>query len=206
MKASPARALTRARPTPLRQAGTLPAHLAALCWRRDVEAPKRGRAACPWTVLRDAMTEPPASRTARFHTTCRSKSRRSPQRTAHCGGALAWPIRRKPVRRSCRGAKHSAAGMGLAPIPRRQAKRAAPQARRREGLKPNGRDGKDGTGRSPKARRRIAPTRPRPAGHAAETQPRRTASITAMSILTISIMASNARLAAAGSVHAGWKA
>jgi hypothetical protein len=26
-------------------------------------------------------------------------------------------------------------------------------------LKPNGRDGKDGTGRSPKARRRIAPTR-----------------------------------------------
>ena len=26
---------------------------------------------------------------------------------------------------------------------------AAPQARRREGLKPNGRDGKDGTGRSP---------------------------------------------------------
>ena len=58
-------------------------------------------------------------------------------------------------------------GMGLAPIPRRQAKRAAPQARRREGLKPNGRDGKDGTGRSPKARRRIAPTRPRPAGHVA---------------------------------------
>ncbi|EQB8041404.1 hypothetical protein [Aeromonas hydrophila] len=29
----------------------------------------------------------------------------------------------------------------------------------REGLKPNGRDGKDGTGRSPKARRCIAPTR-----------------------------------------------
>ncbi|MBZ0106760.1 MAG: hypothetical protein K8H84_14185 [Sulfuricella denitrificans] len=37
---------------------------------------------------------------------------------------------------------------------------ATPQARRREGLKPNGRDGKGGTGRSPKARRRIAPTRP----------------------------------------------
>lgn len=36
---------------------------------------------------------------------------------------------------------------------------AAPQARRREGLKPNGRDDKDGTGRSPKARRRFAPTR-----------------------------------------------
>ena len=32
-----------------------------------------------------------------------------------------------------------------------QAKRAAPQARRREGLKPNGRDGKDGTGRSPES-------------------------------------------------------
>ncbi len=58
------------------------------------------------------------------------------------------------------GAKHRAAGMGLAPIPWRQAKRAAPQARRREGLKPNGRDDQDGTGRSPKARRRIASTRP----------------------------------------------
>lgn len=33
------------------------------------------------------------------------------------------------------------------------------QERRREGLTPNGRDDKDGTGRSPKARRRIAPTR-----------------------------------------------
>ncbi|BBP05131.1 hypothetical protein SFPGR_25530 [Sulfuriferula plumbiphila] len=33
-------------------------------------------------------------------------------------------------------------------------------AKVREGLKPNGRDGKGGTGRSPKARRRIAPARP----------------------------------------------
>ncbi len=44
-----------------------------------------------------------------------------------------------------------------------QGKRSA-QRRRREGvsgLKPNGRDGEVGTGRSPKARRRIAPTRPR---------------------------------------------
>ena len=31
--------------------------------------------------------------------------------------AAAWPIRRKPVRRCSRGAKCSAAGMGLAPIP-----------------------------------------------------------------------------------------
>ncbi|HHL0036958.1 TPA: hypothetical protein ACQZK0_005245 [Enterobacter mori] len=41
-----------------------------------------------------------------------------------------------------------------------QAKRAAPQARRREGSTPNGRDDEDGTGRSPKARRRFTPTRP----------------------------------------------
>ena len=44
-------------------------------------------------------------------------------------------------------------------FPWRQAKRAAPQARRREGSKPDGRDGEVGTGRSPKARRRCAPTR-----------------------------------------------
>ena len=66
----------------------------------------------------------------------------------------------QPVRRSLRGAKHRAAGIARRAFPWRQAKRAAPQARRREGLKPNGRDGKGGTGRSPKARRRIAPTRP----------------------------------------------
>ena len=54
-----------------------------------------------------------------------------------------------------RGAKHRAAGIARRAFPRRQAKRAAPQARRREGLKPNGRDGMDGTGRSPKARRRL---------------------------------------------------
>jgi hypothetical protein len=39
--------------------------------------------------------------------------------------------------------------MGLAPIPLEAS--AAPQVRRREGLKPNGRDGKDGTGRSPQS-------------------------------------------------------
>ena len=58
-----------------------------------------------------------------------------------------------------RGAKHRAAGIARRAFPWRQAKRAAPQARRREGLKPNGRDSEVGTGRSPKARRRCAPTR-----------------------------------------------
>jgi len=37
--------------------------------------------------------EPPALRTARIRTTCRSKSQRVRQRTVHCGGALAKPIR-----------------------------------------------------------------------------------------------------------------
>ena len=65
----------------------------------------------------------------------------------------------QPVRRCSRGARRGAAGIGRRAFPWRQAKRAAPQARRREGLKPYGRDDTGGTGRSPKARRRIAPTR-----------------------------------------------
>lgn len=39
-----------------------------------------------------------------------------------------------------------------------QAERAALPVRRREGLKPDGRDATGGSGRSPKARRRNAPT------------------------------------------------
>ena len=81
-----------------------------------------------------------------------------------CG--LADPA--QPVRRSLRGAKHRAAGIARRAFPWRQAKRAAPQARRREGLKPNGRDSEVGTGRSPKARRRFAPTRPSHSEHHAE--------------------------------------
>jgi len=67
-----------------------------------------------------------------------------------------------------RGAKLRAAGIARRAFPWRQAKRAAPQARRREGLKPNGRDSEVGTGRSPKARRRFAPTRPSHSEHHAE--------------------------------------
>jgi hypothetical protein len=44
-----------------------------------------------------------------------------------------------------------AAGIARRAFPWRQAKRAAPQARRREGLEPDGRDGKGGAGRSPKS-------------------------------------------------------
>jgi hypothetical protein len=81
------------------------------------------------------------------------------------GSSIAMPgglsVRRWPGRSGAagsaasRGAKHRAAGIARRAFPWRQAKRAAPQARRREGLKPNGRDGKVGTGRSPKARRRM---------------------------------------------------
>lgn len=99
---------------------------------------------------------------ARICTTCRSKPGRSPA-TCPLRWGVAWPIRFKPVRRLSRGAKLRAAGIARGAFPWRQAKCAAPQARRREGLKPNGRDGKDGTGHSPKARRRIAPTRSPPA-------------------------------------------
>ena len=52
-----------------------------------------------------------------------------------------------------RGTKPRAAGRVRGTVPWRQAQRAAPQARRREGSMPNGRDGINGTGRSPRARR-----------------------------------------------------
>ncbi|WP_342234374.1 hypothetical protein, partial [Ralstonia sp. OTU4908] len=51
--------------------------------------------------------------------------------SVHCGGALAGPIRHRRFG-GIEGRQARAAGMGLAPIPRRQAQRAAPQARRRE--------------------------------------------------------------------------
>ena len=57
------------------------------------------------------------------------------------------------------GRQASHGGDSRKAFPWRQAKRAAPQARRREGLKPNGRDGAAGTGPSPKARRCEAPAR-----------------------------------------------
>lgn len=56
---------------------------------------------------------------------------------------------------ACSGAPPTVAGRAQT----RQAQRAAPSARRCEGSKPNGRDGIAGTGRSPRARRRSAPTR-----------------------------------------------
>ncbi|GAB3359270.1 hypothetical protein GCM10027395_03410 [Giesbergeria sinuosa] len=64
-----------------------------------------------------------------------------------------------------RGAKLCAAGIARKAFPRRQAKVAAPQARRREGLEPNGRDGKDGTGRSPQSPAEHRADRPGPDNH-----------------------------------------
>ena len=61
--------------------------------------------------------------------------------------SLAWPIRRCRFG-DCRGAKHRAAGIGRRAFPGGK-RSAAPQARRREGLEPDGRDGEVGTGRSP---------------------------------------------------------
>ena len=95
-------------------------------------------------------------RTARTCTTCRSKRQRGRQRSVHRGGALAGPIRRS---RFGRIERRQAARGGDSPQGFPLEASAAPQARRREGLKPNGRDSEVGTGRSPKARRRCAPTR-----------------------------------------------
>lgn len=55
-----------------------------------------------------------------------------------------------PVRRM-QGHQACAAGIARRAFPWRQAKRVAPQARRREGLEPDGRDGEVGTGRSPQS-------------------------------------------------------
>lgn len=78
---------------------------------------------------------PPASRTARIRTTCRSKRQRVRQRAAHTAGR--WPGRCGAAGLAVsRGAKPCAAGIARRAFPWRQAKRAAPQARRREGLKP----------------------------------------------------------------------
>ena len=65
----------------------------------------------------------------------------------------AQPVQGRQGRQASRG------GDSRKAFPWRQAKRAAPQARRREGLKPNGRDSAAGTGPSPKARRRKAQAR-----------------------------------------------
>jgi hypothetical protein len=71
-----------------------------------------------------------------------------PIKPCPCGGALAGPIRAAGSAVS-RGAKRCAAGRVRRTVPWRQ----APQARRREGSMPNGCDGINGTGRSPRARR-----------------------------------------------------
>ncbi len=97
-------------------------------------------------------------RTARIRTTCRSKRQRVRQRPSIAAGR--WPGRSGAAGSAVsRGAKLRAAGIARRAFPWRQAKHAAPQARRREGLKPHGRDDEGGTGRSPKARLRIEPTR-----------------------------------------------
>ena len=63
-----------------------------------------------------------------------------------------------PIRRSrfgvFRGAKHRAAGIAEGLSPWRQAKRAAPQARRREGLTPNSSNGEGGAVQSVNAPQR----------------------------------------------------
>jgi hypothetical protein len=136
-----------------------PCTLRRPCCKRGAEAPhKAGRRVREPSFVTHADNELPASGTARFRTTCRSK----PKRISHAMSAATgrWPGRSGAAGSAAsRGAKHRAAGIARRAFPWRQAQCAAPQARRREGLKPNGRDGKDGTGRSPKARRRIAPTR-----------------------------------------------
>jgi hypothetical protein len=100
--------------------------------------------------------EPPALRTARI-------SHNLPQQAPACSPAPR-PSRRgagradpaQPVRRH-RGAPSMRGGDSPQGFPLEASEAPqAPQARRREGLKPNGRDGKDGTGRSPKARRRSS--------------------------------------------------
>lgn len=67
----------------------------------------------------------------------------------------------QPVRRSPRGAKRSAAGMGLQPIPWRQAARAAPPGAQASAMK--AREGRDATGGS--MRQHASAARPRRETH-----------------------------------------
>lgn len=97
---------------------------------------------------RHALAQPAAASTSVFASAPSIAAGRWPGRSGNAGSAAS------------RGAKLCAAGIARRAFPWRQAQRAAPQARRREGLTPNGRDSARSTGRSPKARRRIAPTRP----------------------------------------------
>jgi hypothetical protein len=121
---------------PRRQARTPPPHLAAPVLRRGVETPWRCRAGMTWTGVtrpsrRDGQ-EPPALRTARICTTCRSKRQRVRLRLVHRSGAQARPIRRMPVRRYRGAPSHARRGesAGLPPGGKRSA-----QHRRREGVR-----------------------------------------------------------------------
>ena len=65
-------------------------------------------------------------------------------------GALVGPIQRSRFGR-IEGRQAVRGGDSPQGFPLEARERAAPQARRREGLEPNGRDDKDGTGRSPQS-------------------------------------------------------
>lgn len=125
-------------------------------------------------LVRVATTrEATAASTQRLasHVACQVR----PVRCQYPCGMLRSP---RPTARQREGRRHarqlSAASKGVAPgsygevmqgrMPDHEPFRPeqASGARRREGSKPKGRDGYDGTGRSPRAWRRRAPTRPAP--------------------------------------------
>ena len=141
MKAAAARPLTRAGSTTPRQARTPLPHLAAPVLRRGVEAPWRCRAVVrePSFVTCQAAGTASVEDGTHPHNLPQQAPACSPApRPSRRGAGRADPA--QPVRRCLRGAKLRAAGIARRAFPWRQAKHAAPQARRREGLKPNGRD------------------------------------------------------------------
>lgn len=101
-------------------------------------------------LLRDAMGENRQHRRRHQSAQPAAASPGVAAKPAHCGEALARPIRQAGSAVS-RGAKCSAAGITHRAFPWRQAQRAAPPARRRQGLAPDGCDSARGTGRSPQS-------------------------------------------------------
>ncbi len=144
-----------------------PPHRAAPALRRGVEASgDAGRVVGePSFVTRWAGAESVEDGTHLHNLPQRVPACCPPPRPSRRGAGQADPA--QPGSAASRGAKLCAAGIACRAFPWRQAQRAAPQARRREGLTPDGRDDRGGTGRSPKARRRIAPT----CGQGAMSQP-----------------------------------
>ena len=130
------------------------------CPKRDV-APQARPSGHPCTVLRDTQATNRQRRGRHAFAQPAAASSGVPTGRCSCGGALALPDPALPGR-GLQGCQACAAGIACRAFPWRQAQRAAPRARRRERIKPHGRDSARSTGRSPKSPAALRADTPRP--------------------------------------------